>query len=316
MLFVNSLCDGKGYAGWSRAFVIALSAKNKLGMIDGSTVRNLERISNKVWSVHRSTTLSSAKGTIRCRHAVQGNLDIASYFTKFKKIWDELDAIITFDHCTCKCICGCKVKTIKSHQDGRLIQFLMVLNNSHSSVKRTILMMNPLPTVSSAYFLLIQDEKQKEVHREAHPSESAFMVSNPRFSSGQRFANNNTQKNNNNGARFGNNYQKYGWSDGKLKGNFNKQNSGLFCTNCKMTNHNVSKCYRLIGFPPDFKFTRPKKNRFQTHTNATSVVSDQNNNHAAPDGNFSTFRKQMTPEQHSQLVTLLQHYEGQDDASC
>ncbi|XP_060202806.1 uncharacterized protein LOC132631224 [Lycium barbarum] len=192
--------------------------------------------------------------------AVQGNSDIASYFTKVKKIWDELYALITFDQCSCKCICNGKVTTIKAHQDGRLIQFLMGLNNIHSSVKSTILMMDPLPTVGSAYSLLIQNEKQREVHMEAHPSQAAFMVTN--------------QKYNNSGLKFNNNYQqKYGGNDGKFKGNFEKQNSGMYCTNCKMTNHNTNKCYRLIGFPPDFKFTRNRKTRYPAHSNASAVVT-------------------------------------------
>ncbi|XP_059281248.1 uncharacterized protein LOC132034933 [Lycium ferocissimum] len=230
MLFVNSPFD----------------AKNKLGMIDGSIeAPDVTSVNHKPWArcndmviswilnslskdiaesvlysktareiwKELATSFSQCNGAQlyqlqkELSDAMQGNLDIAGYFTKVKKIWAELDAIITFDHYNCKCICGGRVKTIQSHQDGRLIQFLMGLNSSYSSVKSTILMMDPLPT---------------EVHMEAHPSESAFMVSNPRFSNGQRFTNNNTQQNNNNGARFSNNNQKYGWSDGKLKGNFDK----------------------------------------------------------------------------------------------
>lgn len=36
MVLVNTVFDGKGYGGWRRATVIALSAKNKLGFVDGS----------------------------------------------------------------------------------------------------------------------------------------------------------------------------------------------------------------------------------------------------------------------------------------
>lgn len=34
---------------------------------------------------------------------IQGNLDIPGYYTKIKRIWDELDALNTCDHCTCSC---------------------------------------------------------------------------------------------------------------------------------------------------------------------------------------------------------------------
>lgn len=36
MSLVNSIFEGKGYGGWRRSILIALSAKNKLGFIDGS----------------------------------------------------------------------------------------------------------------------------------------------------------------------------------------------------------------------------------------------------------------------------------------
>lgn len=73
--------------------------------------------------------------------AVQGASDIAGHFTKVKNIWDELDAFNTFDHYTCKCSCDEKTKTIKCRQDGRMIQFLMGLNDAYSDAKVSILMM-------------------------------------------------------------------------------------------------------------------------------------------------------------------------------
>ncbi|XP_015163071.1 uncharacterized protein [Solanum tuberosum] len=199
-------------------------------------------------------------------NAVQGNTNIAGYFTRIKKLWDELDAFITLNHCSCVCICGGKIKTIKSHQDGRLIQFLMGLNSSYSSVKSSILMMDPLPSVSQAYSLLIQDEKQREVHMESSPSHGAFSVSHQQFGHNQRF--NNTQN------FLGN-------QDGRFKTQFDKPKTGLFCTHCKLTNHEVSKCYRLIGFPPNFKFTKSKKEKFAAHS-TSNVQGDQ-----SPDVNAS-----------------------------
>ncbi|XP_033508744.1 uncharacterized protein [Nicotiana tomentosiformis] len=38
MNLVSSAFDGNGYGGWRRAVIIALSAKNKLGFIDGTMV--------------------------------------------------------------------------------------------------------------------------------------------------------------------------------------------------------------------------------------------------------------------------------------
>nr|XP_016459804.1 PREDICTED: uncharacterized protein LOC107783349 [Nicotiana tabacum] len=60
---------------------------------------------------------------------VQGTSDIAEYYTKVKRIWDELDTLNTCVHSACECNCGGKSRTSKSLQDGRLIQFLMGLND-------------------------------------------------------------------------------------------------------------------------------------------------------------------------------------------
>lgn len=64
---------------------------------------------------------------------------MAGYYTKVKRIWYELDSLDTCAHCTCE---G-KNKTLKSHQDGRLIQFLMRLNDVYASVRSKILMILP-----------------------------------------------------------------------------------------------------------------------------------------------------------------------------
>lgn len=51
MILVNLLFDGKGYAGWSRAIVIALSAKNKIGFIDGSSAEPAsDSTHHKAWN--------------------------------------------------------------------------------------------------------------------------------------------------------------------------------------------------------------------------------------------------------------------------
>lgn len=60
---------------------------------------------------------------------------------------------------------------MKLHPDGRLIQFLMGLNEGYSGAKNSILMMDPLPSINHAYSLLIQDEKQREVHVASYPTQ-------------------------------------------------------------------------------------------------------------------------------------------------
>lgn len=120
----------------------------------------------------KATELCSINFKKELSDLTQGNSDVAGYFTKVKRIWDELDSLDTCNHCSCECSCGGKDKTLKSHQVGRLIQFLMGLNDTYSGVRSNILMSTPLPSIDHAYSLLIQDEKQREVRVSQHSAES------------------------------------------------------------------------------------------------------------------------------------------------
>ncbi|KAH0669476.1 hypothetical protein KY285_025467 [Solanum tuberosum] len=128
---VNMTFDGKSFGGWKRGMLIALTAKNKSGFIDGSTHElvvgtNLHnawsRANNMVifWllnslsreiseSVLYSSTAKELWAELEARFGqssgaklfqlqmelsdlVQGSYDIATYYTKIKRLWDELDA--------------------------------------------------------------------------------------------------------------------------------------------------------------------------------------------------------------------------------
>ncbi|EEF28007.1 conserved hypothetical protein [Ricinus communis] len=43
-----------------------------------------------------------------------------------------------------------------------------------------------------------------------------------------------------------------------------KSISDLYCTQCWKSGHLKDKCYKIIGFPPDFKFTKGK-NKSRSH---------------------------------------------------
>ena len=79
----------------------------------------------------------------------QAGLDIASYFNKAKKLWDEFTTASASPRCTfCKCECDINVKLNSYFQDQKMIQFLMGLDESYTHVRGNILMINPSPTLS------------------------------------------------------------------------------------------------------------------------------------------------------------------------
>ncbi|XP_015166316.1 uncharacterized protein [Solanum tuberosum] len=147
MTLVHTTLDGNGYGAWRRSMLIALSAKNKLGYIEGSSlVPAPESTDFKLWSrcndIVTSWLLNSlskeiAGSVIYSKSAkelwkdledrfgqlngamlyhlqkqladlVQGSSDIAGYYTKMKKTWDELDPLYSKVTCSCNCSCGGK----------------------------------------------------------------------------------------------------------------------------------------------------------------------------------------------------------------
>nr|XP_009601027.2 uncharacterized protein LOC104096369 [Nicotiana tomentosiformis]XP_009601028.1 uncharacterized protein LOC104096371 [Nicotiana tomentosiformis] len=217
MSLVNAAFDGRGFQGWRRSVLIALSTKNKLGFIDGTrappviTSKDYQpwtrcndmvtswllnslskdigdsviysRSARELWISleHRFEKSNEAKLyhlRKELSSLVQGTNDIASYFTKLKRLWDELDSLICDVKCVCTCVCSGKQKLEKSLEDERLIQFLMGLNDVYGQARGNILMLNPLPSIDHAYSLVLQDESRREVYMNPLISSdsSSFMV--------------------------------------------------------------------------------------------------------------------------------------------
>ncbi|XP_016447079.1 uncharacterized protein LOC107772108 [Nicotiana tabacum] len=207
MTLVNTMFDGKGYLGWRRSTLMSLSAKKKLGFINGACQPpDLKSPDHEQWSCVNDMVISwilnalskdIADSVIYFKTAkelwdsleqrfgrsnvaklyhlqkelsglAQENSDIAAYFTKLKRLWDELDALNIIICCSCVCVCEGKAKLTKSLEDQRLIQFLMGLNDIYAQARENILMMNLFSSIDVAYSLLLQDKNQREVYANAH----------------------------------------------------------------------------------------------------------------------------------------------------
>ncbi|KAH0754798.1 hypothetical protein KY290_025068 [Solanum tuberosum] len=158
MFLVNTAFDGKSFGRWKRGMLIALTAKNKLGFIDGPT-----------------------------QEPVAGFTDISTHYTKMKCLWDELNTLNFYIPRNCAYSCGAKEKSIKSKQDEGLVQFLMGLNDSYCAPRGNILMISPLPSTPKAYALLMQEERQREVQNTPKfPVESSSFIAASQGNNGQR----------------------------------------------------------------------------------------------------------------------------------
>lgn len=78
MPLVNTAFDGKGFVGWKHGILIALTAKNKAGFIDGSSPEpTAESELHNAW--------------LKANNMVN---------IKMKRLWDELDSLDASTLCT------------------------------------------------------------------------------------------------------------------------------------------------------------------------------------------------------------------------
>lgn len=265
----------------------------------------------------------------------QGNLDITVYYTRIKKLWEELNTLNMRNQCSCTCTCGAKDGLHRAEQDRRLVQFLMGMNEAYTVVRGNILMMNPLPSMAHAFSLLIQEEKQREFRPSSRvPMESASLSVNTSNSNGKgpagrnyktSFSNNNYSGSN---STSGNN-NNYGGSNYHSGSSSNR--NVMFCDLCKKTGHIREKCYKLNGYPQGHNNQANRNNGFYARQNNNHEYKGKRvvaNVHGSPDDMMpaqgedcpQVNHKQnaiLTKDQYAHIMNLLQHFrvEGEDSTN-
>ncbi|XP_041016146.1 uncharacterized protein LOC121258667 [Juglans microcarpa x Juglans regia] len=183
---------------------------------------------------------------------VQGHLSVSDYFTQLNAIWEELHSYRLLPCCTCGlCTCDALKNVGEVQQRDYVFKFLMGLNDSYDNVRGQIILLSPLPSLDKTFSLFLQEERQRQARNIDVPtSEPSTLLAYQNFSK-------------------------------------KKEKIDLVCGHCGKMGHTKEKCYKLIGFPPTFKFTKSKfGNGFgkpATHS-ANEVARDQTvaTGHASP----------------------------------
>ncbi|GJX76021.1 cysteine-rich receptor-like protein kinase 8 [Tanacetum coccineum] len=199
LLIAKKLNGSDNYGTWKRSMLIALSAKNKLKLINREYVEPLvtsslrayyerandmliswilnivsKQIGNHLTFVNSAlwSELQEHYSQLDCHRIYQlaneivelkqSNCTIEVYYHKLKGLWDELDATEAPYACTCKCTCENEKENGEREQRKRLVQFLMGLDDCYTNLRGHILLMQPLPLVAKAYSMLRQEEKQRD----------------------------------------------------------------------------------------------------------------------------------------------------------
>ncbi|GAV78827.1 UBN2_3 domain-containing protein, partial [Cephalotus follicularis] len=137
----EQLIGNENYGVWSRAMLIALTAKNKQGSVTGSCKKPKPESTNlHQWERCNAIVLSWIMNSVS------------------KEIFnDEFDSLITLTSYGCD-----TSKAYKEHsQQQKLLHFLMGLNDSYGHIRSQILLMSTLPTIGEAYSLISQEESHR-----------------------------------------------------------------------------------------------------------------------------------------------------------
>ncbi|OIT23628.1 hypothetical protein A4A49_59440, partial [Nicotiana attenuata] len=155
-----------------------------------------------------------------------------------------------------------------------------------------ILLTSPFPNIGQAYSLVIQDEKQREIHATpVYPGDSASF----------------------NVATQSANFSKFKDNKGH-KGIFQSKKGNGICAYCKNPGHTIEQCYRLHGFPTDFKFTNQKKFQGRGHVQANNIFNSEEAR-VQPTNNAENVQA-LTQENVAELLQLLQQVKlGQQGVS-
>ena len=215
----------------------------------------------------------------------QGSDCLSTYYTKIKMLWDEFDASNPLPTCHCtNCTCGINSKLLQMREEQRLILFLMKLNPAYKAIRGNILMQQPLPSISHAYRLIMQEEKHSALASNINATTDEAIgltaVNKKRFYD----TNNNTASQSQNityrPPHYGTNAT-------------NTRKSTLFCNYCKKQGHTKENCYRLHGFP-----TNSTRDNWNNKKVAAMVQADNSNNN-------QTASPKLTVDQYNDQLFLL-----------
>lgn len=291
--------NGEGFTSWKRSMLLTLSAKNKVGFVNGMIKKPVdescaefkawERCNDLVCSWILFNLEESIAGSVMFRRGVReiwldleerygytslaqiygleqklsettkGTQSVSEFFNGIKSIWDAIDEAHPLPYCTCNnCICNLTKRIYERHQEKMVIQFMMKLSEKYATIRGNMLMMQSLPKVTDAYRMFAQEEKHKEISQmHSHTEPMAFAAEKRRFN--DNFQSKNTKSRNIGNSQGQTNFQKQGTY--KQAGNgakIDKPGSKYYCTHCEVPGHSVDRCFKIHGYPPNFRGLKRK----------------------------------------------------------
>ncbi|CAM8929156.1 unnamed protein product [Rhodiola kirilowii] len=197
---------------------------------------------------------------------MQGDMDVSSYHEKLVNLWHELDSMRKYKLCAIADDCS-KCQETKAFYDqekeeGRVIKFLMGLNESFSHIRTHIIALRELPSLDVAYDMVSTNESERTVTK-APCIEASAMYAQQESSYKQQMQSQRTGGN----------------SAGKMK-------QRPYCTYCQFNGHTKEHCYKLNGYPPGHRLYKGKGSN-QKPAAANNVALSSSENGSKTVGNIS-----------------------------
>lgn len=176
---------------------------------------------------------------------VQDKNSVTTYFAKLKSLWNELSSYRPF--CSCgKCSCGGMKELAEYFQTEHVMAFLMGLNDSFRQVRTQLLLMEPEPTIQRAFALVVQEVEQCASASSDSSNAAALLVKNSSHN-----------------------------VVGRPSSNPPKKKERPLCTHCNILGHTVDRCYKIHGYPPEYRNQKTKSDAVDSsaQTSADSLSS-------------------------------------------
>ncbi|CAM8891122.1 unnamed protein product [Rhodiola kirilowii] len=303
-LVTQPLTGAMDYIPWKRAMEMALGGKMKLEFVQGKIPKPTDddyqkarwmKCNNVIhsWLINpvSKEISSSLIHSVDCMQAwsdlqmqfgssniltlanihkeiaelTQGDMTVASYFGKLRKLWGDEESLDEEEICNLGFACKSTQTMMKRKVRNKIIKFLMGLNDVYIPVRTQILAMRPMPSLIEVYGNVITEESQRGFTKTVAPEISA-MFSNQNHEQSQF-----NQNNRSSGGNQQNRVSKYGANRGKRPS----------CTHCHMQGHTKDTCYKIHGFPPGHRLHKgpqaTQKSGSIVANNAMTNVTDTGN---------------------------------------
>ncbi|XP_072078038.1 uncharacterized protein [Arachis hypogaea] len=221
----------------------------------------------------------------------QGDMDVTTYFTKLRSIWEDIENFRMIPSCECGKDCKCGLGVVRRYKsEDQVTCFLRGLNDQYSAVRSQIMLMDPLPDIHTALSMLSQQERQQH---------SLEPISIDRLVAYSATSSNTMDFSQNRGRGRG----RRGRQQAGGRGGRGRQQGRMQCSHCEKLGHTIETCYKKHGLPPHLRQRNGGEAAVNIMTTANTEVA--NGELSMQLGESETSNSGFTAEQKEALLALL-----------